>query len=75
MVEPENSRGAELKNRAARSSADPLGPQVRREDEHATMLKVMNSRGPRPQSPSWAMTLCMGLGAAILILALVQLLR
>lgn len=74
MVEPENSRGVELKNRAARSSADPLGPQVRRDDEHATMLKVMNSRGPRPQSPR-AMTLCMGLGVAILILALVQLLR
>lgn len=55
-------------------SGAAVRPQVRREDENTTMINVMNARGPRPQSHSWAMTLCMGAGVVILILALVQLL-
>lgn len=59
---------------AVPSGVAAVRPQVRREDENTTMINVMNARGPRPQSHSWAMTLCMGAGVVILILAIVQLL-
>lgn len=41
------------------------------------MLKVLHARGAvetRPRAVSWAM-LCMGIGAVVLFLALVQILR
>lgn len=59
----------------ARSGPATVRPEVRPPDEDTTMLKVMNSGRPRAQGLSWAMTLCMGAGVVILILALVQLLR
>lgn len=65
-------------NDVHRRHESPSGGTSMADDENSTMLKVLHARGAveaRPGAVSWAIMLCMGIGAVVLFLALVQILR
>lgn len=56
----------------------PSGQTSITHDENSTMLKILHARSAidtRPRAVSWAAMLCLGIGAVVLFLALVQILR